>query len=145
VTRGGAAEAHRHCDDLADDPARPQALRDFLRYARLPAVCKLPGVSADKLAGHLRWIEPDLHAHVWTDPVPQLYATLTRDIAVTVPAPDWMKDRPARTISLPAGSRIRVTMASRFGDVGISDNLGSPDGYLTRLPLSELGNFGDAP
>lgn len=39
------------------------------------------------------------------------------------------------------GHRVRVVMASRFGDVGITSNLDAESGYETRVPLSELSNF----
>lgn len=41
--------------------------------------------------------------------------------------------------------RVRVVMASRFGDVGISPDLDRDYGYEARVPLEELTNFGDAP
>lgn len=39
------------------------------------------------------------------------------------------------------GSVVRVTMASRFGDVGISYSLNSEDGYSTRVAVADLSNF----
>jgi hypothetical protein len=44
-----------------------------------------------------------------------------------------------------ADRRVRVVMASRFGDVGISSDLGRETGYETRVPIEALTNFGDAP
>ncbi len=43
------------------------------------------------------------------------------------------------------GSRVRVTMASRMGDVGITKNLDAEFGYEHRVTLDELGNFSDCP
>lgn len=43
------------------------------------------------------------------------------------------------------GVRVRVVMASRLGDVGISRSLNKEDGYETRVPVEELTNFGATP
>jgi hypothetical protein len=43
------------------------------------------------------------------------------------------------------GNRVRVTMASRFGDVGITTDFQVEDGYATRVHVAELTNFGDSP
>jgi hypothetical protein len=43
------------------------------------------------------------------------------------------------------GKRVRVTMASRFGDVGITTNLQIEDGYDVRVHVAALTNFGDKP
>ncbi len=45
------------------------------------------------------------------------------------------------------GERIRVVMASRFGDVGITRDLGPDAGlaYQARVGVEDLANFGDAP
>jgi hypothetical protein len=39
------------------------------------------------------------------------------------------------------GKRVRVTMASRFGDVGITTKLGQEYGYEKRVAVSELSRF----
>ena len=41
--------------------------------------------------------------------------------------------------------RVRVTMASTFGDVGISTELDCEDGYQKRVRVSTLSNFSEAP
>lgn len=38
----------------------------------------------------------------------------------------------------PAGTKVRVVMASRFGDVGITDNLTAEAGYLARVTVEKL-------
>jgi len=43
------------------------------------------------------------------------------------------------------GRRVRVTMASRLGDVGITTVLAAEHGYETRVAVEDLSNFGDAP
>jgi len=43
------------------------------------------------------------------------------------------------------GSRYRVVMASRMGDVGITPNLRAESGYSARVAVEDLTNFGDHP
>lgn len=43
------------------------------------------------------------------------------------------------------GVRVRVVMASRMGDVGITKDLGAEFGYEGRVFLNELANFADQP
>lgn len=44
-----------------------------------------------------------------------------------------------------AGKRVRVVMASRFGDVGITSDLSAEHGYDKRVAVSSLDNFGAKP
>ena len=39
------------------------------------------------------------------------------------------------------GKRVRLTMASRFGDVGITYDLTAVRGYVDRVHVEELSNF----
>jgi hypothetical protein len=41
------------------------------------------------------------------------------------------------------GKRVRVVMASRLGDVGITDYLVASYGYNARVEVASLSNFGD--
>ena len=41
------------------------------------------------------------------------------------------------------GTRVRVTMASRLGIVGITTNLTAETGYQKRVYVSELANFSE--
>lgn len=43
------------------------------------------------------------------------------------------------------GKRVRVTMASTFGDVGITTDLTAEMGYGKRVLVSQLSNFSDNP
>ena len=43
------------------------------------------------------------------------------------------------------GMRVRVTMASRLGDVGITTDFTRDMGYDRRVPVSQLSNFSEAP
>lgn len=39
------------------------------------------------------------------------------------------------------GKRVAMTMASRMGDIGITEVLDKPLGYDNRVPITELSNF----
>lgn len=41
--------------------------------------------------------------------------------------------------------RVRVVMASRFGDVGITENLKNDKGYSQRVYVEDLTNFSNKP
>ncbi len=43
------------------------------------------------------------------------------------------------------GRRVRLVMASRFGDVGITYELKAEHGYERRVLLTDLSDFGDKP
>ena len=62
----------------------------------------------------------------------EIYAKTTRDLDMNV----WNGKHPVElNISkhtCPSGSRVRVWMVSRFGDVGVTDNLINPRGYDAR-------------
>lgn len=42
-------------------------------------------------------------------------------------------------------TRVRVVMASRMGDVGITRHLDAENGYQARVMIAALSNFGDVP
>lgn len=50
---------------------------------------------------------------------------------------------------LPVGTRVKIVMASRFGDVGITDDLAAEHGYHLRVDIGELEqkfqNFSNEP
>ncbi|MEK9208251.1 MAG: hypothetical protein AAB922_07215 [Patescibacteria group bacterium] len=41
--------------------------------------------------------------------------------------------------------RVQVVMASRLGDVGISNDFGNNPGYTRRVAISDLSNFSNTP
>ncbi len=43
------------------------------------------------------------------------------------------------------GMRVRVVMASRFGDVGITTEMDAEFGYKSRVAVGDLTDFGDTP
>lgn len=42
-----------------------------------------------------------------------------------------------------AGTRVKIVMVSRFGDVGITDDLTAENGYDARVMLDDLCDFGN--
>ena len=115
----------KHCDDYITDLEAPACLRAFLEFNRRPAI--------DKIGDS-----------------PTLFATLKRDTSYTestpIPSPPpfvWAMVHD--TVTIPAGSRVRVVMASRFGDVGITPNLEEVHGYVARVSVEDLTDFGETP
>ncbi|MEH3146478.1 MAG: hypothetical protein PGN34_14260 [Methylobacterium frigidaeris] len=106
----------RHCDDYIDDPAQPECLRRFLAYSRLPAAAEYPSGDAE----FDRRMEEHLGCPMWRAPVPVQFADHD-------------------------GQRVRVTMASQFGDVGVTLNLDAERGYGRRVAVEELANFSATP
>lgn len=104
----------RHCEKYIDDETKPACLRRFLDYSCRPASLKYPTGNEDFDRG----LEGHLGMSMWRDPVPELYA-------------DYR------------GFRVSVTMASRFGDVGITPDADAEHGYSTRVGLEKLSNFSD--
>ena len=53
----------------------------------------------------------------------------------------WDKNAPVMADrEIPAGTTVKIVMWSRFGDVGITDDLEADQGYGARVNLSELSN-----
>jgi hypothetical protein len=54
----------------------------------------------------------------------------------------WEDGKPAMNkIELPAGTTVKIIMVSRFGDVGITENLDSDRNYGARVSLDDLKNL----
>lgn len=104
----------RHCDDFIEDLTQPECLRQFLDYHRLPATAKYP-TGDDAFDARM---EAYQGCPMWRVPVPVLFADHE-------------------------GKRVRVTMASRFGDVGITTHLDAETGYGRRVPVEALSGFSE--
>lgn len=77
-----------------------------------------------------KWREEEAHLKGWYDF--EIYAVTTKDVEMNV----WdgihpVEDNTSKHICK-AGTRVRVWMVSRFGDVGVTDNLLNPKGYDVR-------------
>lgn len=68
------------------------------------------------LRAFLQYARAPAHGSTLADPRPKLFATFK-------------------------GKRVRVVMASRFGDVGITSKLHAEHGYSHRVSVHELCNF----
>jgi hypothetical protein len=79
----------------------------------------MAGASSEDVERAKKYISKDLHQYIWSDPIPVLLA-------------DYK------------GTRVRVVMASRLGDVGITKILKDENGYTDRVFVQELSNFGGA-
>jgi hypothetical protein len=61
---------------------------------------------------------------------PKLFATTTKDLEIRI---FGQFDGKTTIKVLPKGSIVRATMMSRFGDIGITDNLKAANGYRLRV------------
>jgi hypothetical protein len=68
-----------------------------------------------------------------------------RSSAIVKNLAERMKTNPVLYADCQNIIRVRVTMTSRFGDVGITSDLNQETGYMTRVPLDKLTNFSDQP
>ena len=108
----------RHCDDYINDPEAPACLRAFLEFNRRPAIKK-------------------------RGPSPKLFATMAKDVMGGHFTGEWKGDAPDfRPAPLRAGQLVRVVMASRMGDVGITPDLEAEHGYVARVSVADLMGFG---
>lgn len=65
----------------------------------------------------------------------------------------WNQKHPVEentaTVELPIGTRVKIVMVSRLGDVGITDDLAAEHGYHARFMINNLSeqfeNFGMVP
>jgi len=71
---------------------------------------------------------------------PHRYATLKRDVLML-----HLRDSKEVEIPIPAGSTVKLVMVSRFGDVGVTEDLTAENGYGVRLPLCDLCDWRDEP
>jgi hypothetical protein len=113
-----------HCDNLIEDETQPACLRTYLEYNRRPAIDKdLP--EADE---------------------PRLFAILKADRSGEAYLGYWDNKGPVmQPVPMKAGQTVRVVMASRFGDVGITPVLNNVKGYVARVFVSDLESFSAAP
>lgn len=102
------------CDDYLDDPSsdRDSPLYKFIEFHRQSAMEKLEDRS-----------DPDFNELV-------LFATTQTTINPLFGDPVIEK-----------GTRVRVTMASRLGDLGITTRLHIKQGYAARCRIEDLTDF----
>ena len=72
------------------------------------------------------------------------YGELIEDTKMTYYLGHWIGNSPAmESHNVPAGTTVKIVMASRFGDVGITENLDAEQGYGARVSLEALTNLRD--
>lgn len=110
-----------HCDDYINDPHVPSCLRAFLEFKRRPAIDQC-------------------------GKCPVLFATMKDFRMGARPTGEWKKTGPEMVgVPIGKGQRVRVVMASRFGDVGITPDLEAENGYVARVHVADLCDFSDDP
>jgi hypothetical protein len=71
---------------------------------------------------------------------PHRYATLKRDVVMR-----HLRNTKEVEIPVSAGATVKLVMVSRFGDVGVTEDLTAENGYGIRLPLCDLSDWRDDP
>jgi hypothetical protein len=108
----------KHCEDFIRDKTQPECLRRFIRIHRWPATwyCRMKE----------RGMED-----------PKLYAT----VATATKA----EEHHINEYGIRSGDRVKVVMASRMGDLGVTKNLSATCGYEVRLYVEWLKDFSETP
>lgn len=87
----------------------------------------------------------------WIPHKPETWQYKFADLRKPVIMSHWMRCSDAagqpmfHEVPLPAGHRVKIVMVSRFGDVGITEDLEAENGYAARVLLDDLCNFGATP
>jgi len=111
----------RHCDTYIRDKLQPMPLRKFLFFKRLPA--------------YLQY-EESTKRRLRIDKDPVLFATMAKDVEAY---------NDGRCHALKAVTRVRVVMASRMGDLGVTEDLKAVNGYSHRFHVEYLTDFSETP
>ena len=116
----------KHCDDYIKDKTQPMCLRKFLLHKRIPAYWQIK---------------------YWKDSwgTPELFATIDVDSITTKGGIKYDIKKALEMKNKESKKRVRVVMASRFGDVGITPRLDAKNGYSTRVPVEWLSDFKGEP
>ena len=70
-----------------------------------------------------------------------MFAEVTKPTTLSFYQGYWDKNESVMADrEIPAGTTVKIVMWSRFGDVGITDDLDADRGYGARVSLSELKN-----
>lgn len=74
------------------------------------------------------------------------FAKLKKDVTMEYFTNTWKNGKPVmETINVNAGSMVKIVMVSRFGDVGITEQLDRQNGYGARVMLDELYDYNSNP
>lgn len=70
------------------------------------------------------------------------FARLRQPIVMQHYTGRWAEDKPVfREVQCEAGQQVKIVMVSRFGDVGITEDLTAENGYGARVSLADLYDF----
>jgi len=91
--------------------------------------------------------------HPWVPHQPQTWPHRFMTTRSKVELHKWNQRHPyeenVTLVELPIGTRVKIVMASRLGDVGITDDLEAETGYHARIDIGEINtlfeNFGNEP
>ena len=77
---------------------------------------------------------------------PSRYGTLKKKTTMSFYMGHWDDGAPAMNeIECPSGTRVKIVMVSRFGDIGITNDLDVDHGYGARVLLEDLINLSNEP
>jgi len=71
---------------------------------------------------------------------PYRFATLKHEVTML-----HLRDGKEVEITVPAGAPVKLVMVSRFGDVGVTEDLTAENGYGVRLTLDDLQDWRNEP
>lgn len=90
--------------------------------------------------GTILRVGPTLHPWVPHEPLTWPHRYMTSKVPIVMSK--WNQRHPVEENTtketLPIGSRVKIVMASRFGDVGITDDLTAEHGYHARININQL-------
>lgn len=84
--------------------------------------------------------------HGWIPHEPRTWKYHFASLRHPLVAKRWNQRKPGlpeyTDVPLKAGQRVRIVMVSRMGDVGITEDLTVSSGYIARVELESLCDFG---
>jgi hypothetical protein len=77
---------------------------------------------------------------------PFRYGSLKKPLVMFHNTGKWAGNEPvSREVPLTAGTTVKIVMVSRFGDIGITEDLTAERGYGARIMLEDLENLRNSP
>jgi hypothetical protein len=84
--------------------------------------------------------------HGWRPHEPQTWKYRFASLRHPLVAQRWNQRKPGlpeyTDVPLAAGQRVKIVMVSRMGDVGITEDITAENGYIARVDLESLCDFG---
>lgn len=93
----------------------------------------------ENLEGDIFRVGPTFHPWIPHERETWLYHYMTTKVSMSyVPIGTTSDGIPPQSATIPVGTRVKIVMVSRFGDVGITTDLSAENGYFLRIPIDEL-------